>query len=136
MAKKFDNLSKNNKNINALSSIFSNDEPEESRVEATPSVVTPKTSITQVTSVIQVTPKAKEAAFVRQTLIVASEDLDYLRNLVYTRRMEGKVTYTQKEALQEVMQYFKQHHQDIKERPEDMREAEQRRSESISKGKN
>ncbi|NJN33334.1 MAG: hypothetical protein HC817_02835 [Saprospiraceae bacterium] len=71
----------------------------------------------------------------RQTLILAEEDLELLRNLVYTRRLEGKVTYTQKEAMQEIIAYFKTHNNGIKERPEDIKEAEQRRSESIIKGK-
>jgi hypothetical protein len=132
MAKKFDNLSKNNKNINALSGIFSNDEPEDNRVEVA-QPVTPKTSVTQITSVTFPKPTPQ---FVRQTLIFASEDLDFLRNLVYTRRLEGKVNYTQKEALQEVILYFRQTHEGVKERTDDVKAAEQRRSESIIKGKN
>ena len=138
MAKKFDNLSKNNKNINALSSIFSNDEPEQGGGDA-PSSVTQKTSeiletsVTSKTLVILTKPKPTPE-FVRQTLILAGEDLDFLRNLVYTRRLEGKVNYTQKEALQEVIQSFKQL-QAVKERSDEVKIAEQRRSESIIKGK-
>jgi hypothetical protein len=135
MAKKFDNLSKNNKNINALSSIFSNDEPEEGGGD-TPSVVTQKTLETSVTSRTSVILSKPTPEFVRQTLILAGEDLDFLRNLVYTRRLEGKVNYTQKEALQEVIQSFRLLHQEVvKERSDEVKLAEQKRSESIIKGK-
>jgi hypothetical protein len=138
MAKKFDNLSKNNKNINALSSIFSNDEPEQGGGDA-PSSTTQKTSEilkTSVTLRTSVISTKSTPEFVRQTLILAGEDLDFLRNLVYTRRLEGKVNYTQKEALQEVIQSFRLLHQEVvKERSDEVKIAEQKRSESIIKGK-
>lgn len=118
MAKRFDNISKNNKNINALSDFFSSDD----RVEETPSV--------------QQAPLPKaNADFVRQTLIMSSDDLDLLRNMVYTRRSEGKVTYTQKEALQEIIAYFRTQNTHIQERPDEVRVDEQKRSERIIKGK-
>jgi hypothetical protein len=128
MAKRFDNISKNNKNINALSNFFSSDDGDD-RVEATPSV----SGVKNVPSSLVV--RRAEAEFVRQTLIMSSEDLDLVRNIVYTRRLEGKVNYTQKEALQEIIAAFRNTHTDIKERPEEVRADEQKRSERIIKGK-
>jgi hypothetical protein len=124
MAKRFDNISKNNKNINALSNFFSTDDSED-RVEAPPSVSNTSTAIV----------RRVEADFVRQTLIMATEDLDMVRNIVYTRRLEGKVNYTQKEALQEIIAHYRNSQKDIKERPDEVRADEQKRSERIVKGK-
>jgi hypothetical protein len=126
MAKRFDNISKNNKNINALSSFFSSDDDSD-RGEATPSVSEAKKTVA---------PRSLEGEFVRQTLIMSAEDLDLVRNIVYTRRLEGKVNFTQKEALQEIIAAFRNSHTDIKERPEEVRAEEQKRSERIVKGKN
>ena len=128
MAKRFDNISKNNKNINALSNFFSNDDDGD-KVGEDPSVSAAKNTASGV-----VTRRA-EGEFVRQTLIMSSEDLDLVRNIVYTRRLEGKVNYTQKEALQEIIAAFRISRTDIKERPEEVRADEQKRSERIIKGK-
>jgi hypothetical protein len=126
MAKRFDNISKNNKNINALSNFFSSDDD---RVAGDPSVSEAKNAVSTPTT------RRVEADFVRQTLIMSSEDLDLVRNIVYTRRLEGKVNYTQKEALQEIIAAFRSSHPDIKERPEEVRADEQKRSERIINGK-
>lgn len=128
MAKRFDNISKNNKNINALSNFFSSDDDGD-RGEATPSVSEAKNTASS--TVV----RHAEGAFVRQTLIMSSEDLDLVRNIVYTRRLEGKVNYTQKEALQEIIAAFRNSSTGIKERPEEVRVDEQKRSERIIKGK-
>jgi hypothetical protein len=128
MAKRFDNISKNNKNINALSNFFSSDD-DGYRGEATPSVSEAKN--TDSSTVV----RRVEGSFVRQTLIMSSEDLDLVRNIVYTRRLEGKVNYTQKEALQEIIAAFRNSSTGIKERPEEVRADEQKRSERIIKGK-
>jgi hypothetical protein len=128
MAKRFDNISKNNKNINALSNFFSTDDDGD-RVEVTPSVSEAKNASSGVVT------RRVEGDFVRQTLIMSSEDLDLVRNIVYTRRLEGKVNYTQKEALQEIIAAFRNNRTDIKERPEEIRADEQKRSERIIKGK-
>lgn len=128
MAKRFDNISKNNKNINALSNFFSTDDSDD-RVEATPSV-----SMDTKGASLTIARRA-EADFVRQTLIMSTEDLDLVRNIVYTRRLEGKVNYTQKEALQEIIAHYRNSQKDIKERPEEVRADEQKRSERIIKGK-
>jgi hypothetical protein len=128
MAKRFDNISKNNKNINALSNFFSSDDTDD-RVEGDPSVSEAKNTPSSVVT------RRVEGEFVRQTLIMSSEDLDLVRNIVYTRRLEGKVNYTQKEALQEIIAAFRNSRTDIKERPEEVRADEQKRSERIIKGK-
>jgi hypothetical protein len=128
MAKRFDNISKNNKNINALSNFFSNDDDGD-RVGADPSVSEAKNAPSSVVT------RRVEAEFVRQTLIMSAEDLDLVRNIVYTRRLEGKVNYTQKEALQEIIAAFRNSRTDIKERPEEVRADELKRSERIIKGK-
>jgi hypothetical protein len=128
MAKRFDNISKNNKNINALSNFFSSDDGDD-RVGEDPSVSEAKNTSSSVVT------RRVEADFVRQTLIMSSEDLDLVRNIVYTRRLEGKVNYTQKEALQEIIAAFRSSRTDIKERPEEVRADEQKRSERIIKGK-
>ena len=128
MAKRFDNISKNNKNINALSNFFSTDDGDD-RVEEAPSVSTTKNTTSSGVT------RREEGAFVRQTLIMSAEDLDLVRNIVYTRRLEGKVNYTQKEALQEIIAAFRNSRTDIKERPEEVRADEQKRSERIIKGK-
>lgn len=141
MAKRFDNISKNNKNINALSNFFSTDDDDDDRVEATPSVSDAKNGVsasvsTPVSAPVSVTVTRRvEAEFVRQTLIMSAEDLDLVRNIVYTRRLEGKVNYTQKEALQEIIAAFRDSRTDIKERPEEVRADELKRSERIIKGK-
>jgi hypothetical protein len=128
MAKRFDNISKNNKNINALSNFFSTDDSAD-RVEEDPSVSAVKNPSSSVVV------RRVEADFVRQTLIMSAEDLDLVRNIVYTRRLEGKVNYTQKEALQEIIAAYRNSRTDIKERPEEVRADEQMRSERIIKGK-
>jgi hypothetical protein len=155
MAKKFDEISKNNKNINFLANIFSDDDLIE-----TPKTV--ETSITPVTSVtlkdinkkkrreasisivdkktietskILVTPVTQDTVYVRQTVIVATDDLDLLKNMVYTKRLEGKVNYTQKEALRDVIAFFRVNHSNIKERSQEVKDEEFKRSENIIKGK-
>jgi hypothetical protein len=207
MAKKFDSISKNNKNINILASIFKDEVDEiipvipvipvtsvtpvisiiptnvkksqkntgSKKTKESLQIVTQKTLETPITSlsnkeeetlrtqrilktpVTLETPKnqaasnpvektlvtqetlvthiTQEISYVRQTIIVSTHDLDLLRNLVYTKRLEGKVNYTQKEALQEVIAYFRLHHKSIKERPQEIRDEEIKRSESIVKGK-
>ena len=132
MAKRFDNISKNNKNINALSNFFSTDDGDD-RVGAAPSVSDAKNAVS--TPVLATVTRRVEAEFVRQTLIMSAEDLDLVRNIVYTRRLEGKVNYTQKEALQEIIAAFRDSRTDIKERPEEVRADELKRSERIIKGK-
>ena len=131
MAKRFDNISKNNKNINALSNFFSSDDTDDTddRAEGDPSVSEAKNTPSSVVT------RRVEGEFVRQTLIMSAEDLDLVRNIVYTRRLEGKVNYTQKEALQEIIAVFRNSRTDIKERPEEVRADEQKRSERIIKGK-
>jgi hypothetical protein len=155
MAKKFDEISKNNKNINFLANIFSDDDLIETpktvetsitpvtlvtskdinkkkRREASISIVDKKTIET---SKILVTPVTQDTVYVRQTVIVATDDLDLLKNMVYTKRLEGKVNYTQKEALRDVIAFFRVNHSNIKERSQEVKDEEFKRSENIIKGK-
>jgi hypothetical protein len=158
MAKKFDEISKNNKNINFLANIFSDDDLIETpktvetsitpvtsvtlkdinkkkRREASISIVDKKTIETSKILVTPVTPVTQDTVYVRQTVIVATDDLDLLKNMVYTKRLEGKVNYTQKEALRDVIAFFRVNHSNIKERSQEVKDEEFKRSENIIKGK-
>ena len=133
MAKTFGNISKNNKNIKNTSNIsdltnFFSTDTDDDRGE-----VDEKSSTPSVKSVKNLADE--QPAFVRQTVIMAAEDLDFMRNLVYTKRLEGRVNYTQKDALQEMVAHFRAHFSVLRERPDDVRQDEQRRSQSIMKGK-
>lgn len=88
MAKKFDNISNNNVRIgaNGLNGLFtSNTVPKED----TPSVESPISATT------------------RQTFVILAEDLQFIKNIVRTRRMEGEIEFTQKEALHHIIEFYR-----------------------------
>ena len=53
---------------------------------------------------------------VRQTFVFDADDMDYILDLVYTRMIE-KGTFTQKEALVELIRFHRDNNSDIKTRP-------------------
>ena len=65
--------------------------------------------------------EADEAAVIwwngtRQTFVFDADDMDYILDLVYTRMIE-KGTFTQKEALMELIRFHRENNTDIKTRP-------------------
>ncbi len=92
MAKKFDNISNNNVRIgaNGLNGLFSSTAAVK---EETPSVETPVSS-----PVLNTT---------RQTFVILAEDLQFIKNVVRTKRMEGDIEFTQKEALHHIIDFYR-----------------------------
>ncbi len=95
MAKKFDNISNNNVRIgaNGLNGLFSSTaavKEETSReIGTSTSVETPVSSTT------------------RQTFVILAEDLQFIKNVVRTKRMEGDIEFTQKEALHHIIDFYR-----------------------------
>ena len=120
MAKKFDNLSSQNKNLTGggIKNLF---RPAETTsivpVVDTPSVIVPPD-------------------YIRHTVMFFPEDLEFLKNVVYAEKRKGNVNYSQKEALHEAIEQLRQVKEDINQRPVEVVEYEKNRSRTISKGKN
>ena len=95
MAKKFDNISNNNVRIgaNGLNGLFSSTAAVK---EEAPSVETPISSLAANTT--------------RQTFVILAEDLQFIKNLVRTKRMEGDIEFTQKEALHHIIDFYRNSH--------------------------
>jgi hypothetical protein len=92
MAKKFDNISTNNVRIgtNGLSGLFSS-----STVPQAPPSVLPVKEVMNTT---------------RQTFVILTEDLQYIKDVVRARRMEGETEFTQKEALHHIIEFYRTNH--------------------------
>ena len=92
MAKKFDNISNNNVRIgaNGLNGLFSSTAAVR---EEAPSVETPVSSPISNTT--------------RQTFVILAEDLQFIKNVVRTKRMEGDIEFTQKEALHHIIEFYR-----------------------------
>jgi hypothetical protein len=88
MAKKFENISNNNVRIgaNGLNGLFSSNTPVQ---KEDPSVETPISATT------------------RQTFVILAEDLQFIKNVVRTKRMEGDIEFTQKEALHHIIEFYR-----------------------------
>jgi glycerol-3-phosphate O-acyltransferase len=92
MAKKFENISNNNVRIgaNGLNGLFSSNTPikqtEDLSVETAVSTTT------------------------RQTFVILAEDLQFIKNIVRTKRMEGDIEFTQKEALHHLIEFYRNNH--------------------------
>ena len=99
MAKKFENISNNNVRLgaNGLSGLFSSNAP-------APIAETPPSVKTIVETPIPTTT--------RQTFIVFLEDLQFIKDVVRARRMEGETEYTQKEALHHIIEFYRNAHED------------------------
>ena len=95
MAKKFDNISNNNVRIgaNGLNGLFSSTAAAPTPRETDPSVETPISTTT------------------RQTFVILAEDLQFIKNIVRTKRMEGDTEFTQKEALHHIIEFYREKHQ-------------------------
>ena len=99
MAKKFDNISNNNVRIgaNGLNGLFSSTAAVK---EETPSVETPISS--PISNPVSSTT--------RQTFVILAEDLQFIKNVVRTKRMEGDTEFTQKEALHHIIDFYRTNH--------------------------
>jgi hypothetical protein len=119
MAKKFDNLSSQNKNLTGggINNLF---RPSET--------VTPMAIID--------TPSVSPPDYIRHTVMFFPEDLEFLKNVVYAEKRKGNVNYSQKEALHEAIEQLRKANPDIAQRPVEVVEYEKQRSRTISKGKN
>ena len=120
MAKKFDNLSSQNKNLTGggIQNLFRPVEtlnPSE-RVVDTPSV-------------------NAQPDYVRHTVMFFPEDLEFLKNIVYAEKRKGNINYSQKEALHEAIELLRKANADIEQRPAEVVEYEKQRGLTISKGK-
>ena len=120
MAKKFDNLSSQNKNLTGggINNLFRPSEP-----------IVPATTIEE-------TPSVSPPDYIRHTVMFFPEDLEFLKNLVYAEKRKGNINYSQKEALHEAIEQLRKVNDDIKQRPVEVVEYEKQRGRTISKGKN
>ena len=94
MAKKFDNISGNNLRIGAdgLTGLFSSNV---SAKDETPSVTAAREAVANTT---------------RQTFVILAEDLQFIKDIVRARRMEGETEFTQKEALHHIIEFYRNNH--------------------------
>jgi hypothetical protein len=91
MAKKFENISNNNVRIgaNGLNGLFSSNTPIPQTQKEDPSVETTVSATTL------------------QTFVILAEDLQFIKNVVRTKRMEGEIEFTQKEALHHIIEFYR-----------------------------
>lgn len=91
MAKKFDNISNNNVRIGGtgLTGLFTSNAPAKEEAPSVRSAV-PTTT--------------------RQTFVILSEDLQFIKDIVRKRRMEGEIEFTQKEALHHIIEFYREAH--------------------------
>ena len=94
MAKKFENISNNNVRIggSGLTGLFNSN-------------VTAKEETPSVSNTREVVPTTT-----RQTFVILVEDLQFIKDVVRTRRMEGEIEFTQKEALHHIIAFYKDAH--------------------------
>jgi hypothetical protein len=120
MAKKFDNLSSQNKNLTGggIQNLF--------RPAETPSIAV----------VIDTPSVTAPPDYIRHTVMFFPEDLEFLKNLVYAEKRKGNVNYSQKEALHEAIEQLRQVKATVVQRPIEIVEYEKERSRTISRGKN
>ena len=50
----------------------------------------------------------KDKEMTRKTFVMSEEDYKYIISLVYKKKMEGNTTYTQKEALSDIIDHHRQ----------------------------
>lgn len=118
MAKKFDNLSSQNKNLigGGINNLF---RPSETLIPS---------------AVVEQTPVAPPD-YIRHTVMFFPEDLEFLKNLVYAEKRKGNVNYSQKEALHDAIELLRKMNENISQRPVEVVEYEKQRGKTISKGK-
>lgn len=99
MAKKFDNISNNNVRIgaNGLNGLF------------TSTAATPPVTAQNPTTLREMDPSVETpvSTTTRQTFVILAEDLQFIKNIVRTKRMEGDTEFTQKEALHHIIEFYR-----------------------------
>lgn len=133
MAKKDFKSSINQTNIPAKSGIkglFSPSVDSSNIEKITP--ITEVISVTSITPVTSVTQTENALKDVRQTFIVRNDYLEKLKDYVHHKRQEGFSFYTQKEALQDVLESFFSS-LEIPTRPDFIKEAEIKRANRIKR---
>ena len=50
----------------------------------------------------------KDKEMTRKTFVISEEDYKYIISLVYKKKMQGNTTYTQKEALSDIIDQYRQ----------------------------
>lgn len=78
---------------------------------------------------------AARARSVRQTFVVSSYHLSYLRDYVHARRVSGEYSFSQKEALELALDWLFAQGPPVMPRPPQVREREQRQGDLIRKGR-
>jgi hypothetical protein len=93
------NVTKNNVNMNssALSGLFAKSTP--AVVDETPAPVREKKEAKKKVK--------KGGAGGKKTFVISGEHVQIIENLVHTRRIEGNTDYLQKDAVAEIVEYFK-----------------------------
>jgi hypothetical protein len=97
--KKFNNLSKNTEQLQSgLSSLLGVSKSSEKQSEITQSL-------------------EKKVKYIRHTVLFDPQDLEFIKDFVYYKRINGEVEYTQKEALEEAIKLLREAHKDVNDRP-------------------
>lgn len=128
----------NTSNINNMakkdfkSSINQTNIPAKSGIKGLFSPSVDSSNIEKVTPITPVTQTESASKDVRQTFIVRNDYLEKLKDYVHHKRQEGFSFYTQKEALQDVLESFFSS-LEIPTRPDFIKEAEIKRANRIRK---
>lgn len=114
------------------SSINQTNIPAKSGIKGLFSPSVDSSNIEKVTPITPVTQTESASKDVRQTFIVRNDYLEKLKDYVHHKRQEGFSFYTQKEALQDVLESFFSS-LEIPTRPDFIKEAEIKRANRIRK---
>lgn len=55
-----------------------------------------------------VTNSEKDKITTRKTFVISEDDYKYIISLVYKKKMQGNIAYTQKEALSDIIEQHRQ----------------------------
>ena len=122
MSKKFENLSDSNRNLpRGINNLF----------QSKPIDTASRGEV----SVSEQVAEEKTLSYVRHTVMFMPEDLEFLKNMVYSEKLRGNITYSQKEALHEAIGLLREAKESVVIRPENIVAYEKQRSDSISRGK-
>lgn len=91
-----------------------------------------KKVVQQVSSDLPV--EEEKPSVIRQTFIIGPEYLDRIKDLVYTKRKSGDFEYSQKDALHDALDLLFAK-SNITQRPQEVRDKEERRNQKIRAGK-
>jgi hypothetical protein len=132
MSKKFENLSGNNRNLpRGINSLFK-PAPLENAVD----ILQQQNTGFENNRATDEPIVEKPVNYVRHTVMFLPEDLEFLKNMVYSEKLRGNVNYSQKEALHEAIELLRREKEEIIIRPENIVAYEKHRAESISRGRN